>query len=103
MSSELQVTSSTPPTFIFQTDKDTGVPAENAVSFYLALRKAKVPAEMHIYEKGPHGVGLAANVPGVNTWPDRCIAWLRGLTTAMSWSQECCRQTRNALVIAAQS
>ena len=56
---ELQVTPQTPPTFLFHTSADTGVPPENSVRFYLALRKAKVPAEMHIYEKGPHGVGLA--------------------------------------------
>jgi acetyl esterase/lipase len=77
MSSELQVTSNTPPTFIFQTDKDTGVPAENAVSFYLALRKAKVPAELHIYQNGPHGVGLAPTDPVLTTWKERLADWLK--------------------------
>jgi acetyl esterase/lipase len=77
MSSELQVTSNTPPTFIFQTDKDTGVPAENAVSFYLALRKAKVPAELHIYQNGPHGVGLAPGDPVLATWKERLADWLK--------------------------
>jgi acetyl esterase/lipase len=76
-STETRVTKDTPPTFIFQTDADTGVPAENAVRFYLALRKAKVPAELHIYEKGPHGVGINPKVgPGTNTWKDRLADWL---------------------------
>jgi acetyl esterase/lipase len=78
MSNELQVTPETPPTFIFHTDADTGVPPENAVLFYMALRKAKVPAELHIYEKGPHGVGLGKKHPAVATWPDLCISWMRG-------------------------
>src|SRR3954447_4328289 len=55
MSNELQVTPQTPPTFLFHTTTDTVVPVENSVLFYLALRKAGVPAEMHIYERGPHG------------------------------------------------
>jgi hypothetical protein len=51
---------------------------ENSVAFYLALRKASVPAELHIYEKGRHGVGLAKEVPGTSTWSDRCRDWLQG-------------------------
>lgn len=77
LSTEKQVTARTPPTFIFQTDADTGVPAENAVSFYLALRKAGVPAELHVYEKGEHGVGLAPHDRELSTWPDRLLGWLR--------------------------
>ncbi len=78
MSSELQVTPDTPPTFLFHTNADTGVPSENSVLFYLALRKAGVPAELHIYEKGRHGVGLAPELPALKSWPDRCIDWMRG-------------------------
>jgi len=63
LSNEKQVTPQTPPTFLFHTDADPGVPAENSVLFYLALRRAKVPAELHIYEKGRHGVGLAPGDP----------------------------------------
>ncbi len=59
LSNEQRVTAQTPPTFIFQTDADKGVPAENCVAFYLALRRAGVPAELHIYQDGKHGVGLA--------------------------------------------
>jgi len=54
------------------------VPAENSVAFYLALRRANVPAEMHIYAKGPHGFGLGKKGEAVATWPDRCIDWMRG-------------------------
>ena len=77
LSNEKQVTPQTPPTFLVHTSGDTGVPAENSILFYLALRKAKVPAEMHIYEKGGHGFGLAPNDPVLSTWPERCAAWLR--------------------------
>jgi acetyl esterase/lipase len=78
LSNENQVTAETPPTFLFHTDQDDPVPTENSVLFYLALRRAKVPAEMHIYEHGPHGVGLAARLEGVKSWPDRCLDWMRG-------------------------
>ncbi len=83
LSSELQVTAETPPTFIFQTDEDEPVPAENAVAFYLALRRARVPAELHIYQNGKHGVGLARDVPATSTWSDRLRDWMqiRGLLT----------------------
>ena len=77
-SNEKQVTAETPPTFLFHTDKDTGVPPENSVLFYLALRKAKVPAELHIYENGVHGVGLAKNDPILATWSDRLADWMKG-------------------------
>ena len=76
-STYLQVTDMTPPIFIFQTDEDTAVPAENAVNFYLACRKHKVPAELHIYKPGPHGVGLMQGDPVLGTWPQHLAAWLR--------------------------
>lgn len=76
-SNELQVTKDTPPTFLMHTNADTGVPPENSVLFYLALRKAGVPAELHIFERGRHGVGLAANEPGTSLWPTLCEHWLR--------------------------
>lgn len=77
LSNETQVTERTPPTFLFHTNGDTGVPPENSVAFYLALRKAKVPAELHIYQFGPHGVGLAPAEPGLNTWITHAWEWLR--------------------------
>jgi acetyl esterase/lipase len=77
LSNEKQVTSRTPPTFLFHTDEDTGVPPENSVLFYLALRKAKVPAELHIYRKGRHGVGLAPTDPVLSTWSARLTDWMK--------------------------
>ncbi len=79
LSNEKQVTSETPPTFLVHTDEDTGVPCENSMSFFLALRKAKVPAEMHIFAKGPHGFGLGKKGDPVANWPGLCVAWLREL------------------------
>jgi acetyl esterase/lipase len=77
LSNETQVTAQTPPTFLFHTNQDTGVPPENSVLFYMALRKAGVPAELHIYERGPHGVGLAPTDQALSTWPSRLADWLR--------------------------
>ena len=78
LSNDLRVTPQTPPTFIFQTNADSGVVAENSVRFYLALRKAKVSAEMHIFENGPHGVGLSLDDPALSLWPTLLTNWLRG-------------------------
>lgn len=72
-----QVTPQTPPTFMFHTNADTAVVPENSVLFFLALRKAKVPAELHIYESGRHGLGLATEEPGARTWADRLADWLQ--------------------------
>jgi acetyl esterase/lipase len=77
VSTETRVTANTPPIFIFQTDEDTVVPAENAVSLYLACRKNKVPAELHIYRPGPHGVGLFLGDPVLGTWSGHLRDWLR--------------------------
>src|SRR5438552_11440886 len=74
---EKQVRPDTPPTFLFHTTEDKAVPPENSLLFYQALRKAHIPAEIHIYEKGKHGVGLAAKDPVLSSWPDRLTAWLR--------------------------
>jgi acetyl esterase/lipase len=78
LSGELAVTKGTPPTFIFQTNADTTVPAENSVYYYLALRKAGVPAEMHIFENGPHGVGLGNDDAALSEWSKLLANWLRG-------------------------
>lgn len=81
LSNEKMVTSDTPPTFLWHTSEDTAVPPENSVQFYLALKKHKVPAELHVYEKGPHGIGLGGKFPGADQWPKQCELWLvnRGL------------------------
>ena len=71
------MTSKTPPTFLFHTYDDATVPVENSVAFFSALRKAGVPAELHIYEHGPHGVGLALDDPVLSTWPKLLENWFR--------------------------
>jgi acetyl esterase/lipase len=83
LSNDLRVSPQTPPTFIFHTTNDSAVPVENSVRFYLALRKAKVPVEMHVFENGPHGVGMALNDPSLSQWPQLLMTWLRsrGLLT----------------------
>jgi acetyl esterase/lipase len=77
LSGERAVTKETPPTFIFQTNEDTTVPAENAVYYFLALRKAGVAAEMHVFERGPHGVGLANGDAALSEWSKLLANWLR--------------------------
>jgi acetyl esterase/lipase len=79
LSNDTQVTPQTPPTFLLSTSEDTVVPVENSVAFYLALHKAHVPAELHIFQKGPHGVGLDLGDPALGAWPTLLINWLRGL------------------------
>src|ERR1019366_3880655 len=83
LSNVLRVTPQTPPTFLFHTANDPAVPVENSVRFFLALRKAKVPAEMHIFENGPHGVGMALGDPSLSQWTPLLLNWLRsrGLLT----------------------
>ncbi len=84
LSNELQVTPQTPPTFLFHTNEDTTVPPENSVLFYLALRKAGVPAEMHVFEPGRHGLGLAQSNPALSIWPQLLENWFhtRGILPA---------------------
>ena len=77
MSHEKQVTTETPPAFFFHTTTDKAVPPENSIYLYLAMRKAGIDAEMHIYERGRHGVGLAHYDPVLSTWPAHCADWLR--------------------------
>ena len=77
-SNEKQVTPETPPTFLVHADDDKAVPPENSICFYLALRKANVPAEMHIYEKGGHGFGPGVGKGSVSSWMGRCADWMQG-------------------------
>jgi len=80
-SCELQVTPQTPPAFIVQAVDDPAVPIENSIRYLLALRKNKVPAEMHLYESGGHGFGLGKTNRTESSWPEACKRWLlsRGL------------------------
>jgi acetyl esterase/lipase len=77
LSNEKQVTPQTPPAFLVHTWADTAVPPENSVYFYLAMRKAKVPAELHLYLKGSHGFGLGRDGLAASTWPKRCEDWMK--------------------------
>lgn len=76
-SNELQVTKDTPPAFLVHTMTDPAVPVENSLLFVAALRRNKVAVEFHMYEKGPHGFGLAPNDPVLASWMERCADWLR--------------------------
>lgn len=76
LSSERNVTAETPPTFLFQTNADTAVPAENATRFFLALREHGVPAEYHCYQNGPHGIGLYRGDPILGGWSGLLKNWL---------------------------
>ena len=79
LSNERQVTPETPPTFLFHTGEDKAVPVQNSVEYYLACLKNKVPAEMHVFPKGRHGLGLAKNIDGAKAWPSLCADWLRDI------------------------
>lgn len=78
LSNEKQVTAQTPPTFLVHTNEDAGVPPENSVVYYMALRKAGVPAEMHIYQRGKHGLGMVNTKDEIfSTWAERLEDWLK--------------------------
>lgn len=76
LSSDRQVTPRTPPTFLVHSTEDAGVPVENSLLMYQALRRAGVPVEMHIYERGRHGFGLGLRDPILSSWPGRAAAWM---------------------------
>jgi len=79
LSNETQVTAQTPPTFLWHTSEDTGVVPENSILFYRALRRAGVPAELHIFAKGPHGIGMAPGDPAASAWPRLCSNWMQAM------------------------
>lgn len=72
-SNELQVDNSTPTTFLVHAEDDTVVPVENTLSFFTALKKYKIPAAMHIYQRGEHGF---LKEPAFEEWFGRCIHWM---------------------------
>jgi len=76
---DTRVTKTTPPAFLVHGGTDTAVPAENSVAFFLALRKADVPAELHIYREGAHGIGLRPGNGPMSDWPKRCAEWLAAM------------------------
>ncbi|MCE6992974.1 alpha/beta hydrolase [Dyadobacter sp. CY323] len=79
-SNELQVSDQTPPAFLVHAMDDTGVPVENSIEYYLALKKKKIPAEMHLYPKGGHGYGMRTEGKGsLAGWPAAMEGWLKGM------------------------
>lgn len=85
MSLEKQVTAATPPTLLIHTQEDRTVPVENSILFFQALTRAKVPAEMYLFEHGGHGMGMRDGLGTASEWPKRAEEWLRnrGLLTAV--------------------
>jgi len=80
LSNELQVTKETPPCFIWHTDEDKAVPVENSLHFAQALRKAGVPFDLHVYQKGVHGLGLGThdwNPSKRHPWTSDLAFWLK--------------------------
>ena len=79
LSNELQVTKNTPPCFLWTTFEDKTVPLENTLLFAGALRKNHVPFDLHVYEKGGHGMGLKDKPPFAqpHPWANDCVFWLK--------------------------
>jgi acetyl esterase/lipase len=81
----IQVTAKTPPTFLLQAENDP-VHVENAVVYFMQLKKADVPAELHIYADGGHGYGLRPTALPITRWPQLVDIWLHtiGVTSAVT-------------------
>lgn len=79
LSNENQVTGETPPAFLWHTADDEVVSVGHSLSFAGALSKNRVPFELHVFETGRHGLGLAPNSPDVAVWADLCADWLKRL------------------------
>lgn len=82
-SNELQVTGETPPAFLVHSIDDNVVPVQNSINYMLALRRFKIPCELHLYESGGHGYGMGKTTDTESTWPGACRKWLeaRGFLT----------------------
>jgi len=77
LSNELQVTRETPPTFLVHSTDDRTVPVQNSLLFYEALKRNGVPVEMHVFEHGGHGYGMAPKDPALAIWTALCENWMR--------------------------
>lgn len=81
LSNELQVTTNTPPCFVWSTEEDKTVKVENSMMFAAALRRNNVPFDLHIYQKGGHGIGLGArgdlSPDKRHPWTGDCVYWLK--------------------------
>jgi len=76
-SNELMITEKTPPAFIVHASDDKAVPVKNSLVYFEGLVKFNIPAEIHVFQKGGHGFGLAINRGTESAWPDLCLNWLR--------------------------
>jgi dipeptidyl aminopeptidase/acylaminoacyl peptidase len=73
------VTANTPPTFLWHTSEDDAVPPQNSINYYNALHAQGVPAELHIYRKGPHGMDMGESAHNARPWVDDLRQWLQAL------------------------
>ena len=76
-SNEKQINAATPPTYIVHAFDDTSVVIENSIQYFLALRKNKVPAEIHLFQSGKHGFGLGRPATTSQNWTKQCEDWLK--------------------------
>ena len=76
---DIQVSSHTPPTFLLQAEDDPIDPVENSLVYYATLRKAGVPAEMHLYVHGGHAFGLRRTESPITRWPELVETWLESI------------------------
>ncbi|MDQ1296060.1 MAG: hypothetical protein QG611_38, partial [Bacteroidota bacterium] len=76
-SNEFQVNEKTPPTFMVHSGDDKSVPVKNSIVYYEALLKNNIPSELHIFQKGGHGYGLAGGRESQSVWPELCKNWLK--------------------------
>jgi acetyl esterase/lipase len=73
----IRIPAGTPPIFLVHASDDTMAGAENSVVMYLALKRANVATELHVYAHGGHGFGVRRSSLPCSTWTDRCVAWLQ--------------------------
>lgn len=77
LSGELQVTPDSPPAFLWHTADDGAVPVENSLLLAAALRRCRIPFDLHVYAHGEHGLGLAEEEPHTRGWTGACASWLQ--------------------------
>ncbi len=76
-SNELQITAETPPAFLVHSADDKAVPVMNSIGYFRGLQKNNIPVELHVFQKGGHGYGLAPDRGTESSWPDLCIKWMK--------------------------
>jgi dipeptidyl aminopeptidase/acylaminoacyl peptidase len=78
-SNELQITGKTPPAFLVHSADDKGVACKNSLVYLEGLVKNNIPAELHVFQKGGHGYGLAINKGTESSWPELCLRWMKAM------------------------